>query len=119
VAPGEAGLAFFRMARECYDAIAVDSAITSFFPKDLRAWWGDQYALASMVGYDAYAERTTEAMSLGGVRVRFFPCETHNFTMDSGSISIEELRRKFFIHFKGNRKQLQAQYLDALRAGRV
>ena len=67
VAPGEAGLAFFRMARECYDAIAVDSAITSFFPKDLRAWWGDQYALASMVGYDAYADEMERNLSVKGL----------------------------------------------------
>jgi len=119
VAPGEAGARFFAEAIRCYDAIADDAARKGLFPQDLRAWWGDQFALAAMVGYREFGERTTEGIRVNGVRVRFFPCETHNFTMEGGNHAIATLKQKYFIHFKGNRKAMQAQYLDAMRSGRL
>ena len=120
VAPGRAGLEFFKKAHQCYEALAVDPAVTAPFPRDLHAWWGDQFALAALVGYREFAERSTNAIAIDGIRVRFFPCETHNFTLEpSRNYPTEELRQKFFIHFKGNRKALQSQYLAAMRAGKI
>jgi hypothetical protein len=119
VAPGEAGARFFAEAIRCYDALADDAARKAVFPQDLRAWWGDQFALAAMVGYREFGERTGEGIRVNGVRVRFFPCETHNFTMEGGNHEVAALRRKYFIHFKGNRKAMQGQYLDAMRSGRL
>jgi len=117
VAPGDGGARFFDEALRCYDAIADDAARKGLFPQDLRAWWGDQFALAAMIGYREFGERTAEGTRVNGVRVRFFPCETHNFTMDGGDYEIATLRQKYFIHFKGNRKNMQSQYLDAMRSG--
>lgn len=120
VAPGAAGLEFFEKARRCYEALAADPAVAAPFPRDLRGWWGDQFALAALVGYREFAERSTNAIAVDGIRVRFFPCETHNFTLEpSREYRTEELRQKFFIHFKGNRKALQSQYLAAMRAGKI
>jgi hypothetical protein len=120
VAPGSQGAAFFDKARACYEALAADAAVAGAFPRSLRAWWGDQFALAALVGYREFAERRGDALAVDGIRVRFFPCETHNFTLEpSRQYRTEELRRKYFIHFKGNRKALQSQYLDAMRAGKV
>lgn len=119
VAPGSAGLAFFEKARQCYEALARDTAVAASFPRSLRAWWGDQFALAALIGYREFAERSTPGTTVDGIRVRFFPCETHNFTLDARKYRTDELRQKFFIHFKGNRKALQGQYLAAMRAGKV
>jgi hypothetical protein len=99
VSEGDAGLAFVRKARACYDALAAEPAIGG--GADLRAWWGDQFALAVFVGYRDFAERQGDALSVDGVRMRFFPCTEYNFTIEpSTRYSAEELRRKFFIHFK-------------------
>ena len=32
---------------------------------------------------------------------------------------MDVLRKKYFVHFKGNRKAMQAQYLEAMRSGRL
>ena len=120
VAPGAAGRQFFAQARACYDALADRAAQTGAFPGDIRAWWGDQFALAALVGYRHFAERRQEGLSVNGVRVRFFPCETHNFTLEASTrYSTATLRQKYFIHFKGNRKALQSQYLDGMRSGQL
>jgi hypothetical protein len=119
VAAGSGGLAFFRKAHACYVAIAEEAARLSLFARDLRAWWGDQFALAALVGYREFAGRTTEGLEVDGTKVRFFPCESHNFTLEPAQkYRTDELRRKFFIHFKGNRKALQDQYLAGMRAGK-
>lgn len=120
VAPGPGGQAFLEKALRCYEALALDPAVAAPFARDLRAWWGDQFALAALVGYREFAERVTSGITIDGIRVRFFPCETHNFTLEaSQKYRTEELRQKIFIHFKGNRKALQAQYLAAMRAGTI
>jgi hypothetical protein len=118
VAPGGGGARFFADALACYDALADGAAATGLAP-DLRAWWGDQFALAAMVGYRQFGERTSEGIRVNGVRVRFFPCETHNFTLEAQHYPTTVLKQKYFIHFKGNRKALQSQYLDAMRSGRL
>lgn len=118
VSEGTQGCAFFRAALACYDALAAHAPLQSAFPRDLRAWWGDQFALAATVGLRAYREHSGEGLRVDGTAVRFFPCETHNFTLEPARRhSAAELRSKHFVHFKGNRKALQAQYLDAMRKG--
>ncbi len=120
VAEGAAGLDFFGKVRACYDALAADATVTGACETNPRAWWGDQWALAATVGYRAYGERTTDVLSVDGIRVRLFPCETHNFTPEPQTrYDVADLRRKFFIHFKGNRKQMLAFYLGQLRSGHI
>lgn len=120
VAEGGGGPEFFRRVRACYDALAADAALQRFYPRGLQGWWGDQFALAVVVGFAEFHEHRAGGVAVEGLRVRFFPCETHNYTMESGvQHSVETLRRKYFIHFKGNRKSMQAQYLEFLRKGIV
>ena len=120
VAEGDAGARLFASALACYEALAADSRIAAAYPTGVKPWWGDQFAWASLVGYRAFAKRTTQALAVDGVAVRFFPCADYNFTLEPDrGYPPEELRRKFFIHFKGNRKALQAQYLEHMRRGAI
>jgi hypothetical protein len=120
VAEGDGGARLFASALACYEALAADPRISAAYPTGVKAWWGDQFAWASLVGYRAFAERTTQALAVDGIAVRFFPCADYNFTLEPDrGYPPEELRRKYFIHFKGNRKALQAQYLEHMRRGAV
>ena len=119
VASGDAGLAFFSKARACYDAFADSPAVAPAFPRDLRAWWGDQFALALMVGYREFAEQKSNAERVDGICVRFFPCDAYNFTVEPREYAPSFFASKYFVHFKGNRKAMQAQYLDLMRSGKA
>ena len=119
VASGKAGRDFFSKALACYDAFAESSAVAPAFPRDLRAWWGDQFALALVVGYREFAEQSTNAERVDGVRVRFFPCDAYNFTVEAREYPPSFFAAKYFVHFKGNRKAMQAQYLDLMRSGKA
>jgi hypothetical protein len=117
---GEGGLAFFRQARACYDALADSPAVAPLYGKPLRGWWGDQFALALVAGYKEYFQRRTEGVTAGGVNVRYFPCADYNFTLEGNvNYTPQFLAAKYFVHFKGNRKSMQAQYLAAMREGRL
>ena len=119
VSEGTGGREFFAKALACYQAFAGDSRVAPLYPGDLKSWWGDQFAFALLVGYREYAERSSDTLSIDRLRARLFPCAHYNFTMeDRREYTIEELRRKYFIHFKGERKAFQAQYLQAMRAMR-
>jgi hypothetical protein len=116
-APGDRAGAFLQRALACYDALATDPR---FDGEKVRSWGGDQYALASTVGHREFGRRETEGMVVGGSRVRFFPCDDYNVTMERRvPYSAQETRRKFFLHFKGDRKNLQKHYLDLVRKGVV
>jgi len=72
------------------------------------------------VGYPEFHQRAGEALTVDATKVRFFPCAEYNFTIEADrQYPPAELKRKAFIHFKGNRKAMQAQYLAAMRAGAV
>ena len=116
VGPGEAGLAFFRETRRCYDALAANARLRSLVDRDLRAWWGDQFAFAAMAGYRSFAATPPQAMRVAGAKLRLFPCADFNFTPEPGpSYAADFLASRWFLHFKGNRKPMQAQYLAHMR----
>jgi hypothetical protein len=118
IAQGNAGLAFFGRTLACYDALAADARVASRFPHDLRAWWGDQLALAAMVGYREFAANRGAGVRVEGVTVRFFACSEYNFVPKPGvTYPAEVLRAKFFVHFKGNRKASQSRYVELMRDG--
>ena len=118
IAEGGGGREFLRDALASYEALAADRGVASAFPGDIKSWWGDQFALATTVGYREFGERRGDALLVNGRRVKFFPCSDYNFTIEAGrNYTRDELRRKAFIHFKGNRKAMQAQYLERMRAG--
>lgn len=115
VSDGTNGTAFFKYALDCYQKIAAAPDITMLYPNDLRGWWGDQFALAATVGHRAYARKHSAGLSVGSVRVLFFPCNDYNFTAPEGGHDPTQLAGKFLIHYKGNRKGMQANYLAAMR----
>ena len=120
VAPGEGGPALLREALDCYAELAQHPNVVEAFETDLRAWWGDQYALALLVGYRNFAERgAAQGTYIDTRTVRFLPCNEYNYTVDaSRAVAAPEPRRlrdKFIVHFKGNRKSLQSEYVARLR----
>jgi hypothetical protein len=120
VSRGSGGLQYLRSARSCYDALADSPSVAPLYPKDLRAWWGDQFALAVLVGFRHFADRSVAGSEIDGVRVRFFPCSDYNFTLEANvNYAPSFLTSKFFVHFKGNRKSMQSQYLAMMRANQI
>ena len=116
VGKGGAGVEFFRRALACYGALAADARVASRFPRDLRGWWGDQYALAATVGYRELAAYHQTGVSIEGIAVRFFPCSEYNFTPTVGpNRPADGLHSKHFLHFKGNRKDGQERYVKQMR----
>lgn len=112
------GRAFLRRALACYARLATDARVAPLFDRSLKAWWGDQYALAISVGYRAFGERSGDAMAINGVRVGFLPCAEFNVTLEPDRrYGRDELRRKHFVHFKGNRKAMLAEYVKLMAAG--
>lgn len=117
---GTAGLDFMKTALACYDRIADDAAVTRLFPKDLRAWWGDQFALAALVGHTHFLKGDRVGMRVDGARVRFLPCDRYNATLDPGkTYGIDTLKGIHFLHFKGKRKRLMDDFLVHIRNGTI
>lgn len=121
VPPGEGGPAFMREALDCYAELAAHPNVVGTFDRDLRAWWGDQFALALMIGYRPFAERgAAQGALVDRHRVRFLPCSEYNYTLDvkgaEQRVDPAALRDKLVVHFKGNRKWMQSDYVARLRA---
>lgn len=118
VAAGAAGVRFFDAALACYERIADDPGIAPLFPSDLRNWWGDQFALAAVVGHHAFLNGARKGLAVDGIKVRFFPCAEYNSTLDPGATyGIEAIKAMRFLHFKGKRKRLMQEFLNHMRNG--
>jgi hypothetical protein len=118
--PGEGAYGFISDALACYDQIAASPALAGLFSRSLKGWWGDQFALAALVGYRQFAQRQSDGATINDALVAYLPCATFNFTLDAGnSYSPADLRQKYCVHFKGNRKHLLARYVDLIRQGLV
>jgi hypothetical protein len=117
IADARKGRSFMARVLECYERLAVDPRLTGLFDRSLKGWWGDQYALAIMVGYRAFGERTCNAMTIDGIRTGFLPCADYNVTLEPNqNYGRDELRRKYFVHFKGNRKAMLGEYVKLMAA---
>lgn len=120
IGPGKAGLQFLSSALACYDRIADDATVAPLFPKNLRAWWGDQFALAALVGHAHFLAGNKVGACIDGVRVRFLPCEQYNAVLDPGkTYGIDALKGIHFLHFKGKRKRLMDDFLVHIRNGTI
>jgi hypothetical protein len=120
VGPSSRGLDFLVEARHCYDRLAADVAITERFDKSLKAWWGDQFALALTAGYREFGQRTTDGLIVNETIVAFLPCDLFNVTLEAtGSYNVDILKQKFFVHFKGNRKGMLSKYVELIRSGQL
>ena len=90
--------------------------VASRFPRDLRGWWGDQYALAVTAGYREITAYHATGVCVEDIAVRFLPCSEYNYTPTSGpSREAGGLQSKYFVHFKGNRKDSQERYVKQMR----
>lgn len=111
------GRAFMTRALDCYARLAVDRRLSGLFDRSLKGWWGDQYALAILVGYRPFGQRTGNAMSIDGIRTGFLPCTDYNVTLEPNQkYGRDEMRQKYFVHFKGNRKAMLGEYVKLMAA---
>jgi hypothetical protein len=117
VGPGEQGRSFLQRCVGWYDALAADPRVRPLFEHGLRAWWGDQYVLASLVGYRHFASQPPPGVGVDGTRVRLLSSAEFNFVPDPDcSDTAQFMANRYFVHFKGNRKPLQLKYVDYIRA---
>lgn len=120
VAPGSRGQDFLTGARACYDQLAATPAIAGRFDRSLKSWWGDQFALAAMAGYREFGQRQSDGLMVNDIKVAFLPCEDFNVTLEpQATYNLEDLRRKHFVHFKGNRKGMLAKYVELIQSGHI
>jgi hypothetical protein len=117
IADARKGRSFMAHVLDCYDRLVVNPRLTGLFDRSLKSWWGDQYALAILVGYRAFGERAGNAMTIGGIRTGFLPCADYNVTLEPNrNYGRDELRQKYFVHFKGNRKAMLGEYVKMMAA---
>lgn len=117
---GDAARIFFQATLQCYDALAADPRLMPLWERDLRAWWGDQFALILMIGYRDFIQRSAKGIGVNGLRIRLFPCADYNFTPEPGvNYTAQFLASRYFLHFKGNRKPMQNWYLELMRQGQL
>ena len=88
---------------------------------------------ATSLSYSIGASLLLLASSLSGASAVTFAlsplyqCESANLTVTAeGNFTVEAreyppsfFAAKYFVHFKGNRKAMQAQYLDLMRSGKA
>lgn len=80
----------------------------------LQQWYGNQWALRELVGggIDDETPRTiTRDIHFWRVRVRVLDCEQFNFTPETDA---EDLSGRYFLHPKGDRKDLFHHYAEEL-----
>lgn len=118
--PGDKALGFLTDARACYDSMVGSPAVGALFSRSIKGWWGDQFALAALVGYREFARRQSDGALVNDALVAYLPCERFNFTLEPGNrYSPDDLRQKSCVHFKGNRKHLLEKYVELMQKGRI
>lgn len=77
--------------------------------EDQKKWWGDQISIAKFLGEqkDALKDRIVDVQ---GVKILFLNCKHFNFTPKQKSEIELELKDKYVLHFKGDKKILMAPY---------
>ena len=77
------------------------------------AWWGDQRALARLVGVERCRTQIGQVVDAGGARVRLLPCDRYNRSPDRSIAYLRRGRAVAIMHFKGARKRFMAPYWRA------
>lgn len=76
-------------------------------PEQSLRWYGDQIALAQLVNLTPREIAVSPTFVKDGIRFRFFPCDTYNFTPVNTSLAVRRLPDGAkLIHFKGNRRPM-------------
>ena len=74
-------------------------------------WWGDQYALADVIGYKENTQFESGIIEIDNIKVLLLPCEIYNFSPNyESNLDVYELKDKKILHFKGPRKQYMSVY---------
>jgi hypothetical protein len=96
----DAGLRFLERVRSIYDREFSDDPY----------WFGSQRAFIAALGR-RFAQRRSDAIRVGGVRVRLLPCDQWNFSpeLDEQAITTAHPDKRI-LHFKGDRKRLMPLY---------
>lgn len=82
--------------------------------QDLRQWYGNQRAVAELLGPPVDGYRRKAIRIPAGVvttEVASFPCDTHNYTPQAED---EDLSGRLILHFKGHRRHLLPVYARRL-----
>ncbi len=103
--PTKPALAFMQEMLRVFNRLHEEGAVpASAMVPDMKKWGGEQYAMMNMVGREL-VEKRPETLRYGETLVRFFDCDTYNFTPQIGvQLSAEELAPKYVLHMKGPRK---------------
>lgn len=124
-APFNGGVALYRgtpAALRFYDhMIATHRTLENFpavrarFNEGMARWWGHQLAMAATIGWDEFAQRTSDRLRVDGTTIRFFPERTHNFAMTATSVPNAAAHgHRYFLHFKGSRKEAFWRFAEQL-----
>lgn len=74
-------------------------------------WWGDQYALADVIGWKKGEQLEPGRIKIDGIKIILLPCDIYNFSPDYDSeLDICELKEQKVLHFKGPRKKYMNAY---------
>lgn len=99
---GRAGLRFLKRVRSIYDRYCADDPY----------WFGSQRAFIAALGKQ-FANRSSDVIEVRRCRVRLLPCEQWNFSPEHNEEeNAAELRNKYILHFKGERKSLMPLYWE-------
>jgi hypothetical protein len=101
---------FFNACLALYDRVAGMPAVRQRYDFDIGHWCGDQLSIAAFVDWDVPPEGK-QLRLIDNLRVRFFPCETHNYTPTAAD-DAQTVQGKWAIHFKGPRKKYAAQFIS-------
>jgi len=83
--------------------------IAQMSPKN-KKWYGNQIALRELCGPINYEETiSTRTHDYFNLRVKHFPCNKYNWTPPDDQPKVSP-SGKYFVHFKGNRKDLADWY---------
>jgi hypothetical protein len=105
--PGRGGVARDYLA-------AVDDLVAGYAP-ELRSWYGDQMAIAALLGNPEFPEGTSDVMDseAGAVRYRLLPAADWNYSAPLDAHDAPQFAPApdaGIVHFKGERKEFMLRY---------
>ena len=93
---------------------AVDDLVAGYAP-ELRSWYGDQMAIAALLGNPEFPEGTSDVMDseAGAVRYRLLPAADWNYSAPLDAHDAPQFAPApdaGIVHFKGERKEFMLRY---------
>jgi hypothetical protein len=124
VSPINGGVLFLNSSNECltfidewlhvFENLSKNNKIKNKFVENIKKWGGDQYALMNILGkyLHSHGGRT---LNYKGIKVKFFPCDTYNYSPSIGKKIDRDLIKKIYVlHMKGPRKKYMKQLAEWL-----